>query len=166
MPSPKSPPATRRSAATAGKPSQPEPTPSERLDALGVDWLCDQIVEGKSLTAIAKEQGMHHATLLRWVAAEDERQRLVREARIASAQAFDEMALQGILKAKTKIAIAVAKEAAHHLRWRASKINPADYGEKVQTELTGPGGGPVQVTDPARPRITREEWLAAHGVKL
>ena len=30
-------------------------------------------------------------------------------------------------------------------KWLASKLRPKKYGDKVQTELTGPGGGPVEV---------------------
>lgn len=31
-------------------------------------------------------------------------------------------------------------------------------------EMSGPGGAPLEVTDPARPKLTKEEWLVAHGV--
>ena len=30
-------------------------------------------------------------------------------------------------------------------KWLASKLKPKKYGDKVQTELTGPDGGPVEV---------------------
>ena len=39
-----------------------------------------------------------------------------------------------------------------------AKWNPKKYGDKVQTEHSGPGGGPI-VTESIRPPITREEWL-------
>lgn len=117
---------------------------SAALDAKGVQWLCDEIIDGKSLREIAAGLGMNHATVIRWVGADDDRAKQVREARITSAQTFDEMALTGILGAKTKIALARAKEAAHHYRWRASKIDPRTYGDKVQTEVSGPDGGPLK----------------------
>jgi phage terminase small subunit len=31
-------------------------------------------------------------------------------------------------------------------------------------EISGPNGGPVEVVDPVRPKLSKEEWLAAHGV--
>jgi hypothetical protein len=31
-------------------------------------------------------------------------------------------------------------------QWRAAKLRPKVYGDKVQTELSGPDGGPIQVT--------------------
>lgn len=56
------------------------------------------------------------------------------------------------------------------------KPNPAKAIELVQalaeyhipklarTEVSGPDGGAIQVTDPARPKLTRAEWLQSHGL--
>lgn len=123
-------------------------------------------MDGLSYRAVAKKLKMNVSVLTRWVAADTARAAQVREARIASAKAFADEARQVIEDAKDPFALARAKELAHHLRWEASRANPRDYGDRVQNEHTGPEGGPLQVTDPSRPRITREEWLAAHGVKL
>lgn len=109
---------------------------------------------------------MNPAVLTRWVSADEKRALQVREARIASARAFADEARQGIEDAKDPFQLSRAKELAHHLRWEAARANPRDYGDKVQQEVSGPDGGPVQVTDPARPKLSREEWLAAHGVKV
>lgn len=110
-----------------------KPPPRKTLDELGVEWLCEQIIGGRSYRDIAKDLGMNVSTLSRW-AARPENDARVRSARVASAQAFDEMALEGILAAKSKIALGRAKEAAHHLRWRASNVNPADYGDKLRVD--------------------------------
>lgn len=48
-------------------------------------------------------------------------------------------------------------------KWFASKVLPKKYGEKVQQEITGPNGGPVQTEAIVRPVMTREEWITAHG---
>lgn len=38
-------------------------------------------------------------------------------------------------------------------------------GKPVQsTELSGPEGGAIKITDPERPKLTKEEWLAKHHV--
>lgn len=123
-------------------------------------------MDGLSYRSIARNLKMNVSVLTRWVAADAARSAQVREARIASAKAFADEARQLLEEAKDPFSLSRAKELAHHLRWEASRANPRDYGDKVQTELTGEGGGPVQITDPLRPKITREEWLAAHGVKL
>lgn len=36
-------------------------------------------------------------------------------------------------------------------------------GKAVQS-IVGPDNGPIQVVDPTRPQLTKEEWLKAHGV--
>lgn len=104
------------------------------LDQKGVEWLCDEIVEGKSLRTIAKALRMNVSTVTRWVAADEYRTRVVREARTASAQAFDDLALECILSAKNRHQLGVAKEAAHHYRWRARCTDPKIYGDKVEIE--------------------------------
>lgn len=50
-------------------------------------------------------------------------------------------------------------------KWIASKLAPKKYGEKVQQEITGKDGGPVQTEVGLRPSIDRETWLALHGNK-
>ena len=107
--------------------------PRKTLEELGIEWLCEQLIAGRSFRDIAQELAMNVSTLTRW-AAKPENDAQVKAARVASAQAFDEMALEVILKAKTKIALGRAREAAHHYRWRASKVNPGDYGAKLQVD--------------------------------
>lgn len=35
---------------------------------------------------------------------------------------------------------------------------------KAEQPLVGPEGGPIQVDEVKRPKLTKAEWLAAHGV--
>ena len=35
---------------------------------------------------------------------------------------------------------------------------------KVNQPISGPDDGPIQVTDPNRPQLTKEEWLKLHHV--
>lgn len=101
-----------------------------------IDELCDAIVNGQSMTAFAEGVGASKSMLSRWIAADEERSACVREARIKSAATFDELALQRIDEAGDPFELSKAKEAAHHLRWRASKISPA-YGDKVDLKHSG-----------------------------
>lgn len=106
------------------------------LDYFGVEWLCDQIQDGNTLTAAAAEAGVPRSTLLRWVAADPVRSARVREARQQAGAAWDDLAEQGLKDAKTPHQLAIARELAHHYRWRARAIDP-QYKEKVQQEHTG-----------------------------
>lgn len=107
------------------------PVAREKLDALGVDWLCDEIGDKKSLTEIAKDAGVSIGSLLTWVEADPDRSARVREARSVMARYWDEKAEFEITAAKNTFQLKRAKELAHHYRWRASKIRPDEYGVKV-----------------------------------
>ena len=122
-----------------------------RIDAIGIDALAQKIADGMSMTGIAAEVGVSIGTLLVWVDQDPERSARAREARIMSARIWDERAEAGIESASDPFELSRAKELAHHYRWRASKIAPREYGDKVSAEVTGADGGPVQIE-----RIVRE----------
>lgn len=127
----------RRSARVpaAAKAKSPRP-PRSRLDELGIDGLCKRLQAGESVTAIAQDLQIGKTTLLEWIALDPDRSARAREARSAAAAMYDEMAEQGLLEAADPFELAKAKERAHHLRWRASKVNPNSYGDKVQVAAT------------------------------
>lgn len=106
------------------------------LNAFGLEALCDRLVSGETQTAICKSLKVTKGSLSRWISLDAERQARVREARIEAAQAFDDLAEDAIKKARGKDGIAKARELAHHYRWRASKANPREYGEKLQVDQT------------------------------
>lgn len=115
------------------------------LDLYGIDWVCEQILELRSLTAIAQDADVGLSTLLRWTSSDAERSTRVNQARRVAAEAWVEKAEQVLAEAKTNFELQKARELAHHYRWRASKISP-QYNDKVVQEHTGPGGGALQIT--------------------
>jgi hypothetical protein len=104
------------------------------LDKIGVDSICDRICAGESQTSIAESAGVGIATLSRWIAADPERSARVREARIAASRSFDEKAERVLQEAADPFELAKARELASHYRWKASKSNPREYGDKVEIE--------------------------------
>ena len=104
----------------------------DALDTYGLDKVCGAIMEGKSLTLIAKEAKSSLTRLLVWIDADAERSARVREARRAMAKVWDEKAEQGITEAADDFELKKAKELAHHYRWRSSKVAPGDYGDRLQ----------------------------------
>lgn len=125
-----------------------------KLDAYGIENVCANLIEGKTLTGIAKLAKVSIGSLLTWLDQQPERSARAREARIQAAKVWDERALEGIEKAKDPFQLAKAKEAAHHLRWRAAKIAPRDYGDKLGLgqaadlpPLPVPAGAEVTVTN-------------------
>jgi hypothetical protein len=104
------------------------------LDALGIDALCELLLIGTSQTEIASQSGVSLGTLINWIAADPERSARAREARIAASRSFDEMAEQELRSASDPFTLAKARELASHYRWKASKANPKEYGDKVEIE--------------------------------
>lgn len=117
----------------------------DKLDAFGIEAVCDHILNGVTLLDISKTVGVDLSALIRWLDADLHRSARAREARIKAAFVWDEMAVQELRNAqRDPVEMTRAREIASHYRWRASKIAPKQYGDKVQH--TGEdGSGPVRV---------------------
>lgn len=146
---PAKPAATKKAACVAASArkaaAKKQPTVSERIEAFGIEAVCERLSNGMTMTALAEEIGVTVGKLSQWIASDEEHSARAREARIHAARIWDEKALSVVEQALDPFELARAKELAHHYRWRASKTAPKEYGDKVQTELTGAGGGAIQV---------------------
>jgi AcrR family transcriptional regulator len=122
-----------------------QPVARARCDEIGVEYVIDSIASGVSMTQLAREAGVSIGTFLAWLEDDADRSARVRTARVRSAKIWDEKAEQVIEAAPDKFELERARELAHHYRWRAKAIAPRDYGDKVQQEHTGAGGGPIAI---------------------
>lgn len=130
---------------------------SDRLKRPGtLELLCDAIIEGRMLREVALEWGVTIYRLRRWIAAEPARAAQVRAARVISAATYDEKAEQVIQDASDDLSLKKAKELAHHYRWKASKIDPGQYGEKIDVTAN------VNVREASDEQLARE--LAGMGL--
>ena len=120
-----------------------QPTIAERIDAFGIEAVCERLADGVTMTAIAEEIGVTVGKLSQWIASDEEHSARAREARIHAARIWDEKALSVVEQAQDLFELQRAKELAHHYRWRASKISPKEYGDKVTQEHTGANGGAI-----------------------
>lgn len=132
---------TRKTAAPA---EAKAPTAANKLDAFGIAALCEAILHPKPQHQIAKELGVSAGSLVAWIAADPERSARVREARAQTALMWDDKATHVIEEAKDQFELAKAKELAHHYRWRAAKIAPREYGDKVDVNHGGQDDNPLQ----------------------
>lgn len=113
-----------------------------------IDHICEKIADGMSLRAICEDDTMpHRITVMRWL--DDNRDFATKYARARELQgdAMDEKILEvaDACKPETAAADRVKIDA---YKWRAAKLAPKKYGERVTTELTGKDGGPIAtVTD-------------------
>lgn len=108
-----------------------EPSACEKLDAFGIDAICAGILHPKPMHQIADEIGVSQGSLIAWLGATTERSARAKEARMQTAQMWDEKATRVVEEAADNFQLAKARELAQHYRWRASKIAPRDYGDKV-----------------------------------
>jgi hypothetical protein len=109
-------------------------TAAEKLDAIGIEKVCDSILECQTMTAIAKAAGVDISDLIRWLAADAQRSARAKQARDWTGVLWDEKAEQLLLAAKDSTDVQRARELAHHYRWRSSKIAPRTYGERLEIE--------------------------------
>jgi hypothetical protein len=137
------------------------------LDGLGIDGLCRRLKVGETLTAIAADIGLKStATLLDWISSDPDRSARAREARVAASVMYDEQAQKAILDAADSFELAKAKELAHHLRWRASKIDPRNYGDKVENFNIEVGPEIARITTPEQRLRAAREFLTANEIVM
>lgn len=98
---------------------------------LSEDEVICKIEDGQSIASIAASVGKDRSQLSKWLRADETRSARAREAREASADAHDEAAESVIRNASDPFELSKAKEMAHHLRWKATKIAPRRYGDKL-----------------------------------
>lgn len=111
----------------------------------GIEAVECALIERKTLTEIARDVGVSLGSLWVWLDGDLDRSARAREARAKTAAIWDDEATRVIEQAGDQFELAKAKELAHHYRWRASKIAPREYGDKVQNEHTGANGGAIEV---------------------
>jgi len=105
------------------------------------------IENGQTLTKIAGDCGKNRSILSRWLRADEQRSARAREARELAAEAWDDKAEEVLDTARDGFELSKAKELCHHYRWRASKIAPKTYGDKVEQTIVGPANVTISETD-------------------
>ncbi len=130
--------------------------PSEFTQEIA-DRICEGIADGKSLRSICLAEDMpNKATVFRWLAAHTAFSDQYARAREAQADTLaDELtdiaddSARDFIQTENGPAYNAEHVNRSRLRvdtrkWIASKLKPKKYGEKVQQELSGPSGGPIE----------------------
>lgn len=155
--------------ATPVDPANTGGRPEIYSDELGTE-LCNRLIGGKSLRKICEMDDMPSiSTVLRWLVDDSKAgfQKQYARAREAQAEAlFEEIFSiaddgtndkyvddQGNVKVDHDV-IARSRLRVDTRRWAMSKMAPKRYADKVQQELTGADGGPLEFTQVTR-RIVR-----------
>lgn len=127
------------------------------------DKICQRIVEGESVRSICRDEDMPNAsTVFRWLSVHKSFSEQYARAKEEGAEALAEEMFEiaddghndwmerngkddagwvanGENLQRSRLRVDVRK-------WYLSKIKPKKYGDKIQTELTGSDGGPVQIS--------------------
>lgn len=114
-------------------------TVAERLERVGIESLCDRLIDGQALRQIARDVGVSPAGVLRWINGDEDRRRVYALARVAQA---DVLANEIIAIADEPVtldengrmdpsAINEKRVRIDARKWIASKLKPQVYGDRL-----------------------------------
>jgi len=119
------------------------------------DRICEELIEGRSMRQICSDEGMpNRSTVLRWMDQNPEFAAKCARAREMQADLMDDIILE-VAHNVTPESAAADRVRLSAYQWRAAKLLPKKYGDRVQTEVTGADGGPVQVETPTDNDLAR-----------
>ncbi len=107
--------------------------------------ICNRIADGESLRGICNDPHMpSRPTVAKWMDDNPDFFAKCARARVLQAEAaHDQMILIEDGAIDGSIPADVARVVLSSKQWRASKLNPKKYGDKITQQLTGPEGGAV-----------------------
>src|SRR5262249_40316111 len=116
--------------------------------------ICESIAAGRPLLAICEAPDMpNRITVWRWQQQHPEFRNMITAAREYGADALAEQCLV-IADDGRDVPRDTPKITAR--RWLASKIAPRRYGDRIATEVSGPGGGPIEARAAPQPMVPAE----------
>ena len=124
-----------------------------------IEELCGYIATGGHLAGFCRERGLLYTSMSDWIYGKPDRAVMYARAREERAEVLaDEIVAisdESHVEAKyegedVRLVLDATAVARNRLRvdtrkWAASKLKPRVYGDKVTQELTGAGGGAIQV---------------------
>lgn len=124
----------------------PAGRPSIFSDAIA-DRILEGLMDGRSLRQICTDKGMpDRVTVIRWMAAKEDFATKCAKARTVQADLMDDLILETAHNCTPATAQADKVKISAY-QWRAAKLVPKRYGDKVA--LTGGDGGPIRTLNEA-----------------
>lgn len=156
---------TRRTPAKKPPARRPRGRPSQ-LNEAKVDEICKRIAAGESLVGICRSANMPDAsTIRRWLAKGDVfdaephyadfRTRYARAREDQADSLADEILDEA--RAVTEKNANAKRVLIDALKWRAGKLKPKVYGNKLDHEVTGTNGGPIPLASLDLSEVSPEE---------
>lgn len=123
--------------------SRPMGRPSKYTEAVA-DKLIGALLEGQSMRQACEGEDMpHRSTVLRWMGDDEAFAAKCARAREMQADLMDDMILDAA-KACTSETAAADRVKISAYQWRASKLAPKKYGDKVALVGGGPDDAPIR----------------------
>lgn len=98
------------------------------------DAIIDGIMDGLSMVKVCEREGMpHRATVLRWMEADPAFATRCAHARVLQADLMDDKILD-VAEASTPETSAADRVKISAYQWRAAKLAPKKYGDKIELE--------------------------------
>jgi hypothetical protein len=114
-----------------------------------VEAVLQSMREGQSLRKACEANGVKHSTFLLWVDGDKDLADQYARARDAlldwQAEDLEDIG-ERAARAESAVEVAGLRLLSDNRKWLLSKLGHRKYGDKVQTELTGPNGGPIEHT--------------------
>lgn len=122
----------------APAPKQKPLTSYERLEAEGIDAICDKIENGSSLRALSVALCVPLSSLNKWIDVDQARREQYAHAREARADAvFDELddVSDQAVHAENAVQVAGLRLKADTMKWKLARMNAKKYGDKQTIDL-------------------------------
>jgi hypothetical protein len=120
--------------------------PSLYSEAL-VETICNRIAAGESMRSVCRSEGMpDRQTVLNWLDTHEEFSAKYARARLHQADSVDDDIVDMLDEVKTgTLDPQAARVLLAGYQWRASKLSPKKYGDRVDLTHSAPDGGPVRL---------------------
>ena len=128
--------------------------PSDYTQELA-DRICGELALGKSMRKVCEAEDLPHVrTIFKWLRTNDEFRQQYEAAKEECADhyadeivdiaddGYDDFDHLGKVRAEH---IQRSRLRVDARKWVASKLKPKKYGDKTQTEVSGPDGGPIPI---------------------
>jgi hypothetical protein len=149
----------------AKKPAKKVGRPSLYSDRIA-QQICELIAEGESLRSICERHGFPSRTVVRdWLVTREDFRAKYARAREEQADVMDEKILDVADSCTPETAQADRVKIAAY-QWRAAKLKPKVYGDKVMSEISGPDGAPIETLAMTPDEAARKAaFMLAKGLK-
>lgn len=110
-----------------------------------VDRICNELMAGKSLIKICEAEDMpHRVTVINWLGMYQDFATRYSKARESQADYMDDLILDTANASDPESAPADRVKIDAY-KWRAARLQPKKYGDRVHKELSGPDGNPIKL---------------------